>query len=157
MCARHFGPAAYFFDDMQDRRRIKQMGPSMEDVTLTYNEPYMDPETEETTIEEKAYVPQEVLGNVSMGPEPDWLHLPQMPFMEFYHGLRQRNWTSEYYQQDAEPWTVQMYEDSGRTLLPNWPGWRAVVTDSQGQQQWVNMPTEGQQTFLKDFMAGGTA
>ena len=50
-----------------------------------------------------------------------------------------------------------MYEDSGRTLLPNWPGWRAVVTDSQGQQQWVNMPTEGQQTFLKDFMAGGTA
>lgn len=52
---------------------------------------------------------------------------------------------------------LQMYEDSGRTLLPNWPGWRAVVTDSQGQQQWVNMPTEGQQTFLKDFMAGGTA
>ena len=50
-----------------------------------------------------------------------------------------------------------MYEDSGRTLLPNWPGWRARVTNSQGQQQWVNMPTEGQQTFLKDFMAGGTA
>ena len=50
-----------------------------------------------------------------------------------------------------------MYEDSGQTLVPNWPGWRALVTDSQGQQQWVNMPTEGQQTFLKDFMAGGTA
>ena len=56
----------------------------------------------------------------------------------------------------SEVW-LQMYEDSGRTLLPNWPGWRALVTDSQGQQQWVNMPTEGQQTFLKDFMSGGTA
>ena len=48
---------------MQDRRRIKQMGPTMEDVTLTYDEPYMDPETDETTIEEKGYVPPEVLGS----------------------------------------------------------------------------------------------
>ena len=54
-----------------------------------------------------------------MGPEPDWLHLPQMPFMEFYHGLRQRNWTSEYYQQDAEPWTVEV--DVQMEMLPCCP------------------------------------
>lgn len=37
-----------------------------------------------------------------------------------------------------------------------WPGFRALVTLPDGQQQMVQMPHAGAQTFLEDHLAGGT-
>ncbi len=50
--------------------------------------------------------------------------LEQMPFMEFYQGLRERNWTSPWYKEDAAPWRVQFFQDSGRFMAPSYPGYR---------------------------------
>jgi hypothetical protein len=44
---------------------------------------------------------------------------------------------------------VDIYEDSGRLMRPSWPGFRALVTDSEGQTSWVNMPEAGQETFTQ--------
>lgn len=52
--------------------------------------------------------------------------LEQMPYMEFYQGLRERNWTSQWYRDDAPPWRVQFFQDSGRFMAPAFPGYRCV-------------------------------
>ena len=58
------------------------------------------------------FVPTEVLGaGAGYAPEPRWDALPQMPFMQFYHGLRQRNWTSPHYSAAAEKWDLQFFQD----------------------------------------------
>ena len=62
-------------------------------------------------------------------------------------GLRERNWTSEHYKPDSVPWKIEFFEDSGRLMQPSWPGFRAVVTDADGQTSWVNLPEAGQETF----------
>ena len=62
-------------------------------------------------------------------------------------GLRERNWTSEYYKPDSPPWSIQFYEDAGRLLQPSWPGFRAVVRGPDGATAWVNMPEAGAETF----------
>lgn len=49
-----------------------------------------------------------------------------MPYMEFYQGLRERNWTSDWYQQDAPPWRVQIFQDSGRFMAPAFSGYRCA-------------------------------
>ena len=36
----------------------------------------------------------------------------------FAQGLRERNWTSEYYNEGSEPWKIEVFEDSGRLLQP---------------------------------------
>lgn len=73
-------------------------------------------------------------------------------------GLRERNWTSDYYREDAEPWKIEIFEDSGRLMQPSWPGFRATVTDSKGQTSWVNMPVAGAETFtyVSDILSHGT-
>ena len=53
--------------------------------------------------------------------------LEQMPFMEFYQGLRERNWTSPWYKEDAAPWRVQFFQDSGRFMAPSYPGYRSAT------------------------------
>jgi hypothetical protein len=58
------------------------------------------------------FVPAEVLGaGAGYAPEPRWSSLPQMPYMEFYQGLRERNWTTKYYNQAAEKWSLQFFQD----------------------------------------------
>ena len=59
-----------------------------------------------TSTKKYDFVPYEVLGNKTAYPskEPAWEKLPQMSFMEFYAGLRERNWTSEFYNPDASKW-----------------------------------------------------
>ena len=58
------------------------------------------------------FVPPEVLGaGAGYAAEPRWEALPQMPFMQFYHGLRQRNWTSPYYTPAAAKWDLQFFQD----------------------------------------------
>ena len=46
--------------------------------------------------------------------------------MEFYQGLRERNWTSPWYKEDAQPWRVQFFTDSGRFMAPAYPGYRCA-------------------------------
>ena len=58
--------------------------------------------------------------------------LQQMPYMEFYQGLRERNWTSPWYQQEAQPWKVQIFQDSGRFMAPCFPGYRCALTLGEG-------------------------
>lgn len=61
-------------------------------------------------------------------------------------GLRERNWTSDQYKPDSEPWKIEIYEDSGRLLMPSWPGFRATVTRPDGTTRWVSMPDAGSET-----------
>lgn len=53
-----------------------------------------------------------------------------MTMHEFYHGLRQRNWTCDAYKSDAEAWRLQFFRcgHNGPTM---WKGWRALVTKQQ--------------------------
>ena len=72
--------------------------------------------------------------------------------MEFYQGLRERNWTSKHYDPDAQPWQIQFFRDSGRFMRPSFDGYRALVTKSDGNQFWVNIDQSGPETFLRDYM-----
>jgi hypothetical protein len=96
----------------QDLRRIKQQGPSVEDLYAHFEVEGRDKEGQPVT---KTYdfVPVEVLGPAPAAATaaPAWHRMPEITFMEFFHGLRQRNWTSKYYDAQAEPWTVQFYKD----------------------------------------------
>ncbi|CAL8467968.1 g7506 [Coccomyxa elongata] len=141
----------------KDLRRIKQEGPTLEDVTQSL--PFTL-KTDDGTSKPAEYkwVPKDVItaSGQYVSKEPAWAQLPQMSFMEFYQGLRERNWTSKYYKEDSEPWKIEIYEDSGRLMQPSWPGFRATVTDTNGRTSWVNMPVPGAETYTYDFMAGGT-
>lgn len=78
-----------------------------------------------------------------------------MPYMEFYHGLRERNWTSKYYNPHVDKWDVQFYKDSGRLLRPIFKGYRALITRGNGKKFWVDLPYAGLDTFLRDYSSGG--
>lgn len=73
--------------------------------------------------------------------------------MEFYHGLRQRNWTSPYHDPTAPAWDLKFYKDSGRLLRASYPGYRVLVIKDDGTHCWVNLPTAGAETFTKDYMS----
>ncbi len=75
-------------------------------------------------FEQVDFVPAEVLGDQTYAPEPRWGKMQQMPYIEFYQGLRERNWTSEHYKPDAPLWRIQFFEDSGRFLRPAFSGLR---------------------------------
>jgi hypothetical protein len=64
-------------------------------------------------------------------------------------GLRERNWTSECFREDAEPWKIEFFEDSGRLMMPSWSGFRATVTKTDGSMCWVNMPYAGAETYTQ--------
>ena len=82
--------------------------------------------------------------------------LEQMPFMEFYHGLRERNWTSPWYKEDATPWRVQFFADSGRFMAPSYPGYRCGQHSQPGSGPdivgyrvgWVPMPASSEQPTM---------
>lgn len=118
---------------LQDRQRIKQQGAGIQDVMLRKVVESEDKDGN-TFRREFNFVPPSVLGDVTYAPEPDWHTLPQMSYMEFYHGLRQRNWTSPYYDSSAEPWNIQIFHDSGRFLLPAFDGFRAYITKQDGSR-----------------------
>lgn len=71
-------------------------------------------------------MPGEVLGSTGYASEPKWQKLPQMPFAEFYQGLRERNWTNLAYDANAPVWNIQFFQDSGRFLRPCFDGFRHV-------------------------------
>ncbi len=136
---------------LQDLRRIKQQGPNEQDLIERYTAETDDGQGE-TVMMEHDYIPSEVLGNVNYDAEPDWQSLPQMPYMEFYRGLQQRNWTSEHFDASAQPWDIKFYRDSGRFLRPIFPGFRAQVTRADGSQCWVDLPNAGTETYVHDHI-----
>jgi hypothetical protein len=77
------------------------------------------------------FVPAEVLGaGAGYAPEPRWSSLPQMPYMEFYQGLRERNWTTKYYNPAAEKWSLQFFQDrcGGRgAMAKGWQEWQRTL------------------------------
>jgi cell division protease FtsH len=144
-----------------DLKRIKQTGPTMEDLRAHFEVKKTSGSKEETR--QYDFVPYEVLGSASQyqEKEPNWKDIPQMSYMEFYAGLRERNWTSEHYNPDAGRWQVQFFQDSGRFLRPTFAGYRALIKMENGGQggmttKWVNLDRPGPDTFLRDYMGGGT-
>lgn len=138
------------YTSLQDRRRIKQHGPTEEDLTERYTA-VADIDEVPTEIEAE-YIPSEVLGSAGYDAEPQWHTLPRTEYMEFYHGLRQRNWTSKYHDPTAQPWNLKFFKDSGRLLVPSYPGYRVLITKADGSQCWADLPVAGTETFVKDHI-----
>eukprot|EP00894_Picocystis_sp_ML_P005014 jgi/Pico_ML_1/55531/g1204.t1 len=132
----------------QDRRRIRKYGPSKSDVTIT---------VQDENGHVHPMLPANVMGETFGQPavEPDWKNLPRMPFMEFYQGLRERNWTSDYFVQSSDPWKVDVFRDGGRSWKSSFWGKRILVTQLDGQQAWVNVPFDGAKSFLNTNLSGG--
>ena len=139
----------------RDLRRIKTEGPTVEDLRAHFDVPGRDKEGRAIT-NTYDFVPPEVLGDVTYAPEPAWAALPRMPYMEFYQGLRRRNWTSPHYDAGAEPWDVHFFRDSGRFMRPSFAGYRALVTRPDGSQAWAELDRPGADTFLRDYSGGGS-
>lgn len=136
----------------QDLRRIKQQGPAESDL----HEPHVYDTTDKqgnTTTHHESFIPDEVLGSTTYDLEPNWQSLPQMPYMEFYHGLRQRNWTSPYHNAAAPAWDLRFYRDSGRFLRDSFPGYRVLVSKADGSFCWVDLPEAGADTYTKDYIS----
>ncbi|KAK9848832.1 hypothetical protein WJX84_007112, partial [Apatococcus fuscideae] len=140
-----------------DVRRIREMGPSLADIHHVHKRTFADPASGDNVEKQYDFVPVEVLGNVRYAAEPHWGTLPQMTFMEFYQGLRERNWTCKYFNPEAERWQVQFFEDQGRFLRDSFHGYRALVTRSDRSQFWADLPEAGAPSYIEDHMAGGTA
>ena len=138
----------------RDLRRIKSEGPTVEDLRAHFDVPGRDKEGRAVT-NTYDFVPPEVLGAVTYAPEPAWAALPRMSYMEFYQGLRRRNWTSPHYDAAAEPWDIQFFRDSGRFMRPSFAGYRALVTRRDGSQVWAELDRPGADTFLRDYSGGG--
>ncbi|KAI3430488.1 hypothetical protein D9Q98_005083 [Chlorella vulgaris] len=139
-----------------DLKRIKQQGPSIDDLMAHHEVQIKDAEGGEAT-RSFSFVPSEVLGQgAGYAPEPKWGSLPQMPYMEFFQGLRERNWTTQWYDPAAEKWELKFFEDSGRFMRPSFAGYRVLVTKEGGQQCWVNLDEPGAPTFLHDYRSGGS-
>ena len=149
-----------------DLKRIKTDGPTMDDLRAHFE--VTRTSGSKTTTKKYDFVPYEVLGNKTAYPskEPAWDKLPQMSFMEFYAGLRERNWTSEFYNPDASKWDVAFFQDSGRLLRPSFSGYKALVTKhgvvgADGKEAgtstcWVNLDRPGPDSFLRDYLGGGS-
>lgn len=138
-----------------DLKRIKQTGPTINDLFVHFE---VETKDKDGRSVENIYdfVPAEVLGTgYNYDPEPEWSSIPQMAYMEFYKGLRERNWTSEYYNPDADPWKLQFFEDAGKFLRPSFTGYRVLLTKSDGSRAWVAIENAGTDTFLRDYMGGG--
>lgn len=133
-----------------DLKRIKQEGPTMEDLRAHFEVQERTKNGEETKVYD--FVPYEVLGQSPYGKEPKWNDIKQMSYMEFYAGIRERNWTSEYYNPDAERWELEFFEDSGRLFRPSFMGYRVLVKKENGDQFWVNLDRPGPDNFLRDYM-----
>lgn len=96
---------------LQDRARIKQDGPSFDDVQIIATEKQTDKATGEQSDKTiYTWVPPTVLGSGVYSEEPKWRRMPKMNFLELYTGLQRRNWTSQYYDPNAVPWKLDIYK-----------------------------------------------
>ena len=142
---------------VQDLKRIKKHGPTLEDVTIQINVTNIDSEGNPQESQH-VFVPPHVLGDTfnTVEPEPAWSDLPEMPCNLFLHGLRERNWTSPFYKADAPRWDIEIWKDSGRFMMPSYPGYRVVVREADGTTSWANIDRPGLDTHLSDHLSGGS-
>ena len=56
------------------------------------------------------WVPPQVLGTGWIVMEPPWHKIKKMDFLTFYTGIQSRNWTSQFYDENAMPWKVAFYK-----------------------------------------------
>jgi hypothetical protein len=143
---------------VEDLKRIKKHGPTLKDVTIQINVTNIDSEgnPQET---QHVFVPPHVLGDTynTVEPEPAWKSLPEMPCNLFLHGLRERNWTSPFYNPDASKWNIEIWKDSGRFMMPSYPGYRVVIRDeADGRTFWANVDRPGLDTHLSDHLSGAS-
>lgn len=141
----------------EDLKRIKKNGPTLEDVTIQINVTNVDSEGNPQESQH-VFVPPHVLGDTfnTVDPEPAWTDLPEMPCNLFLHGLRERNWTSPFYNAEASRWHIEIWKDGGRFMMPSYPGYRVVVRDADGKTYWANIDRPGLDTHLSDHLAGGS-
>ena len=143
-----------------DLKRIKQHGPSLEDLKAHFeiakDAGSSSSQREEGNVKVYDFVPYDVLGGTRYQTEPTWNALPQKSYMEFFAGLRERNWTSSYYNPDVVKWDVQFFQDSGRLFRPSFMGYRVLVKEENGSEFWVQLDRPGPDAFLRDYMSGGS-
>lgn len=139
-------------------RRIKTQGPTLEDVTIQIDVTNIDSEGN-PLMKSHVFVPPSVLGDAynTLEKEPAWKKLDEMPINLFIHGLKQRNWTSVFYDPEAPKWNLEIWKDSGRFMAPSYPGYRVVVRDDSGTTRWVNVDRPGLDSHLSDHLSGGSA
>lgn len=142
----------------EDLKRIKTQGPTLEDVTIQIDVTNIDSEGN-PQMKSHVFVPPSVLGDAynTLEKEPAWKKLDEMPINLFIHGLKQRNWTSVFYDPEAPKWNLEIWKDSGRFMAPSYPGYRVVVRDDSGTSRWVNVDRPGLDTHLSDHLSGGSA
>jgi hypothetical protein len=140
-----------------DLRRIKKSGPTLEDVTIQINVTNIDSEGNPQEAEH-IFVPPNVLGETynTIEKEPAWSKLDEMPCNLFLQGLRERNWTSPFYDPEASKWQLEIWKDAGRFMMPSYPGYRVVIRDADGSTRWANVDRPGLETHLSDHLAGAT-
>ena len=104
---------------VQDIRRIKTQGPSMDDLVLVARQQYVETGKGEPKgavsreVQEGdlfTWVPPSVLGTGVVEHEPRWAGMPRMSLLEFYAGLQRRNWTSPHHDPAAVPWKLDFYQ-----------------------------------------------
>ena len=143
---------------LEDIKRIKEKGPTMEDIEASVDVQKM-PLTDGTVpTEHFDFISSSSFGTIphDFSREPHWHKLPQMPANVFLHGLRERNWTSPYYNPNASKWTLQLWQDHGRYFSFGFHGYRVLLTEADGTVSWVDMSQEGAQTYVKDTAAANT-
>lgn len=105
------------------------------------------------TVEEKiAFVRGESLGGESYASEPKWNEMEEIPFMQLYKGIEQRNWRSEFYDPDSTPWRISFFEDCGRLFRPSFKGFRAVIYEEGKDPVWCNCIRPGVDTYEEDYL-----
>ncbi|KAF5832521.1 hypothetical protein DUNSADRAFT_11559 [Dunaliella salina] len=112
---------------VQDLERIARQGPRFSDVVLPHAE--RSQEEGEQWAHAYNYVPISVLGDWAFEIEPQWTGLNQVSVLEFFAGLRARNWTARpYFNPSAAPWRVQLFRCSYQALEdPGSVGYQAVL------------------------------
>jgi len=105
------------------------------------------------TEEEKiTYVREETFGKGVYREEPNWRKMKKISFMEFYKGIEERNWRSEFFNSDSVPWEIEFFEDAGRLFRPGFLGHRAVVREAGKDPVFCSMPKPGVDPYEADYL-----
>lgn len=111
----------------------------------------------ETNHFEDKKLAYEVLRTIRPRNEPEWTKVSKMSYFEFYNGLKERNWTSRFYFENAEPWSVVFFRDSGRFLRTNeWDGYNVLLSTPDGNHRWVYIDYPGAISHMSEYESGGT-
>lgn len=98
------------------------------------------------------FVRSETMGDSPFHTEPQWDELEEIPYMQFYKGIEERNWRSDFFRPSSTPWKVCFFEDSGRLFRPTFPGFRALILEKGSPTVWCDLPSPGLDSFEEDAL-----